>query len=154
MVLLYPRERPSKRKGESSLAVALEFINLIIRIDAIEAKYEGGWPRFKLDNFGWYDSHLYRTGAMSSYDMEWLVGQADRWGGLELAQYRSGKPARWLDGCVCTHMGPTLPCDWLAITDDRRGAYLKGTEPGQVITRHDIGNDGPSRWVLPHDLEK
>ena len=49
----------------------LEFINLIIPRDRIEAVYNGGWDQFVSDNQSaiggrvWFDDHLMRDGAMS-----------------------------------------------------------------------------------------
>ena len=61
------------------MAVALEFINLLVRVDAIRSKYLGGWHQFLKDHeqaigsTGWYDDNLYREGAMSPTDIGHLV---------------------------------------------------------------------------------
>ena len=41
----------------------------------------------------------------------------------------------WCDCCVVSFpsFGASLPCDWIEISDDGYSAYLKGTEPGDVI---------------------
>ena len=41
------------------------------------------------------------------------------------------------DLCVVEGMfgGSTLPCDWIEFTDDYSGAYLKGTEAGELVGR-------------------
>lgn len=41
----------------------------------------------------------------------------------------------WHDCCVVEGMfgGPTLACDWIEIGADGRSAFLKGTEPGEVV---------------------
>jgi hypothetical protein len=66
---------------EHTMAVNLEFLNLIIPISVIDSKYLGGWTEY-LDWLGdpsecacWHDNYLFRQGAMSSVDiaslMEW-----------------------------------------------------------------------------------
>ena len=125
------------------MAVALEFINVLVRIDAIRTKYPGGWERFlkdcepRIGSIGWYDDHLYREGAMSPSDTEYLVEQWQL-NGLQTHREEDGKPVEWLDICVTEMFGPTLACDWVAFTDDGRGAYLAGTEPGRLMTRKDF----------------
>ena len=57
------------------MAVALEFLNLVIPIKKIEQHYEGGWEQYLDDHqhlIGrriWFDDHLMRDGAMSPGDM-------------------------------------------------------------------------------------
>jgi|TARA_B100001971_G_C18100516_1_gene488570 hypothetical protein len=64
------------------MAVALEFINLIVPIAVIRTKYPGGWDQCLQDHeilIGrrvWFDDHLFRNGAMSSRAMGLLV---DSW---------------------------------------------------------------------------
>ena len=47
-----------------------------------------------------------------------------------------GKRA-WKECCVTEHMfgGPTLPCNWIEITEDGLAAFLKGTDPGKIVGR-------------------
>jgi hypothetical protein len=122
------------------MAVYLEFINLIIPRDHIEAVYEGGWDQFVSDNQSaiggriWFDDHLMRDGAMSPGDMGLLI---DLWTsiGLNPIGEKDGQKF-WKDCCVVdTMFGATLPCDWIEFTEDGRSAFLKGTEPGELATR-------------------
>ena len=43
----------------------------------------------------------------------------------------------WQDCCVVESMlgGPTLPCEWLELSEDGRSAWLKGTQPGEIKWR-------------------
>ena len=122
------------------MSVALEFINVLVRVDAIKAKYPGGWEKFlkdyepRIGSIGWYDEHLYREGAMNPNDVGYLVQQWQD-NGLTTHCEDNGQGAEWLDICVCSMFGPTLPCQWLEFTGDGYGAYLSGTEPGDLMTR-------------------
>ncbi|MEY5007229.1 MAG: hypothetical protein RL764_545 [Pseudomonadota bacterium] len=85
------------------MAIALAFINLIIRIDAIEAKYQGWWEKFKRDHemqigsVAWYEDHLFRIGAMSPADLEPWV-EDFRAAGLRLWQEANGDTRRLQPG--------------------------------------------------------
>ena len=67
------------------MAVALEFIDFIVPIALIRAKYRGGWEKCLQDHSRliggrvWYDEHLFRDGAMSPRDIQSLI---DEWEGL------------------------------------------------------------------------
>ncbi len=138
------------------MAVELEFINVIVRIDAIREKFPGGWGAFlqdfgwRIGSIGWYDDHLYREGAMNPEDTKCLV---DQWIDLGLQVYReeNGKPVEWIDICVTdTFFGPTLKCDWLQFSDDGHAAYLVGTEPGEVKNRHHFPKFDWAEWYRNH----
>jgi hypothetical protein len=117
------------------VAIALEFINVIVRREAVERKYPGGWEAFVRDVSGigvWHDEHLLRGGAMNQIDadrmLDWLKGL-----GLKPTAGR-GVSKRWFDVCVVgTMSGPTLPCDWLEVDQERSIAFLKGREPSAVV---------------------
>ena len=120
------------------MAIALEFINLIVPIHIIEIKYPGGWEKCLSEHkplIGgrvYFDDHLFRNGAMAPRDAEDLV---DDWArhGLETTREIDGE-RHWWDCCVVSFpFGVSLPCDWIEISDDGYSAYLKGTEPGEVI---------------------
>ena len=135
------------------MAVALEFINLLVRVDAIRSKYLGGWHQFLKDHeqaigsTGWYDDNLYREGAMSPTDIGHLV---DFWREKGLTTHRdeNGQPAEWIDVCVSEFFGPTLPCSWYADDSQLAAAYLKGTAPGKVMTRKDFPEFDFANWYL------
>lgn len=122
------------------MSVALEFIDFVVRIDAIREKYPGGLEQCKEDHreaIGrriWFDDHLWRDGAMNPNDIHGLV---EHWEslGFQGNEVRDGVK-HWKDFCVVEGIfgGVTLPCDWIVVEDGF--AYLKGTEPGAVAGRH------------------
>lgn len=120
------------------MAVLLEFIDFIVPISVIEEKHPGGWAwcRKRYEGAAWYDDHLFRLGAMSPDGIKHLV---DQWIalGFEPKGDRNGQEY-WKDCCVVEPMfgGKTLPCDWLEISEDGRSAYLKGTEPEEVVSNY------------------
>jgi hypothetical protein len=133
------------------MAVALQMISVLVRVDAIRAKYPGGWDQFLKDaepdigSRAWYDEHLYRDGAMSPHDIEEIV---EFWQekGLTTHREESGSPVEWIDICVTEFFGPTLPCSWYADLPDAYAAYLKGTEPGRIMTRNDFPDVSLIYW--------
>lgn len=120
------------------MAIQLEFINLVIPIQTIEAKYPGGWARCLEDHDGalwgrvWHDDHLFRDGTMNSLDMEDLV---KRWISLGFTESEGvGDERTWKDFCVTEQFfGSHHPCPWLTV--DAWTAHLAGTEPGTVMGR-------------------
>ena len=129
------------------MAIALEFINLIVPIATIRTKYPGGWEKCLADHADvlggrvWHDEHLFRDGAMSPHDMKWLV---DHWTELGLTPFRTrGGQRKWHDMCVVEEMfgGLTLDCDWLEINRKGDHVWLKGTSPGKIVFR-----DQSSEW--------
>lgn len=122
---------------EKELAIALEFINLIIPIKVIEEKYPGGIEQCLMDHEAllgeriWRDGHLWREGAMNSMEMFFLI---EKWQskGLKTTRKKNGA-VQWADMCVVeSFFSEDLNCAWLAI-DDRGCAYLRGSEPGAVV---------------------
>ncbi len=122
------------------MSVAQEFIDLFVPIDVIRRKYPGGWEQC-LRDYGavmgkavWHDDWLFREGAMSGADIQWLVS---RWQkrGFEVHREENGRPVEWLDVCVSEKMlgGPTLTCKWIAYDPESGGAYVKGHLPGPLI---------------------
>lgn len=120
------------------MSVALECINFIVPISVIKKKYPGGWEQCLKDHeclIGgrvWYDDHLLRDGAMNPQDIGALVIKWERLG-FQPTEERDGNHV-WKDVCVVQSLfgEPTLPCDWLEISEDGYSAYLKGTTPGPV----------------------
>jgi hypothetical protein len=123
------------------MAIALEFIDFIIPIEIIKQKYPGGWEQCLKNHqplIGgrvWFDDHLLRDGAMNPRDIESLIDEWTQLGFQPFAEV-AGKQI-WKDCCVTESRfgGPTLPCAWLAMGEDGRSAYLKGTAPGIVCSR-------------------
>lgn len=126
------------------MAVALEFIDFIVRLDTIRAKYPGGLEQCLRDHHEliggrvWLDDHLFRDGAMNPADIRHL---AEHWEtlGFQGKEVIDGKP-HWKDFCVVEGVfgGVTLPCDWIVV--EAGSAHLRGTEPGRVAGRPNLEN--------------
>jgi hypothetical protein len=121
------------------LAVFCEFLNFIVPIDIIREKYDGGWDQCIKDHqplIGgrvWFDDHLFRDGAMSPPDMQDRLNYWEQQG-LEPFRILNGDKA-WKDCCIVEAplgAGPTLPCDWIELSEDGTAATLKGSGPGEV----------------------
>jgi len=120
------------------MAVALEFIDFIVPIAVIEAKYPGGWEQCLRDHAAllggrvWHDEHLFRDGAMGPAGIEALVRKWEALG-FEPSANREGRRV-WQDCCVIESMfgGPTLPCSWIDLAEGGRAAFLRGTSPGET----------------------
>ena len=101
------------------MAIQTEFIDFIVSIHAIRAKYPGGWEACLKDHAAliggrvWYDDYLFRDGAMSPHDIGMLVEEWTALGLVGRAQV-DGQEC-WIDFCVHEAMfgGATLPCAWL-----------------------------------------
>lgn len=123
------------------MAVAIEFINFIVPVSLIHKKYPGGWDQCLSDHkhmIGgkvWFDDYLFRDGAMNPTDMKSIVEWWESRGFQVISEIDGVR--RFKDGCVVEGMfgGPTLPCDWISLTDDRRGVYLSGKQPGTLVGR-------------------
>ena len=129
-----------------SMSIALEFINLIIPTSLIKMKYPGGFEKCIEDHENliggrvWYDSHLFRDGAMNPRDMEahvqWWVKK-----GFEPFEIKHGQK-HFKDICIVETLlgGATLPCEWIDFSEDGNAAYLKGTECGELVGRWTFNN--------------
>ena len=126
------------------MAVALEFLNLVIPIKKIEQHYGGGWEQYLDDHeqlIGrrlWFDDHLLRDGAKDPKDMSKLI---DEWVdiGLRTIEETNGKP-RWVDCCVIASFlnKPTLPCKWVQLSSNGWSASLNEHPPGEIVGRAEI----------------
>jgi hypothetical protein len=122
------------------MAIPFPFIGIIVRIDAINAKCQGGlrgclshvrWRAIK----PWHDEFLlYGGGAMDGLDIpeqiEWWKKQ-----GLNTHREIDGMVLEWIDLCVCEELDkfPLFNCKWLYGDPRRGGVYLAGTEPGMRV---------------------
>jgi hypothetical protein len=127
------------------MAVALEFISLIIPIQNIDKVYQGGFERYKIDNAEaigrnvWYDEYLLRDGAMGWDDIEVML---EEWKnrGLELVKMVDGHN-EWLEVCVLYDFdGPSLPCDWIVSEYFSFQARLKGVPIGRLVNRDNVND--------------
>ncbi len=109
------------------MAVILEFFNLIIRRDRIEALLPGGWPQY-LAEYGdplpfWADDDLVRWGAMSSADIKRLV---EHWTNRGLVSNLDRQQGTSADMVVhaCYAESSIEGCDWLATTDENTACFV------------------------------
>ena len=131
------------------MAIALEFLDLVIPIARIHESYPGGWHQCLIDfdtligGRVWYDQHLFRDGAMGREEMKKRV-EGCAVIGFEVTATRrrgTGRQARtetyWKDVCVVdwARGGTTLHCDWLQVDTAARTAHLAGTDPGPLAWR-------------------
>jgi hypothetical protein len=125
------------------MAIQTEFIDFIVNISAIRAKYPGGWQQCLEDHANliggrvWYDDYLFRDGAMSPHDIGGLV---HHWSSLGLiGRAQVGGQDCWVDFCVHEQMfgGTTLPCDWLIPHGKWSVAHVD--DPGSAV----VGRDSP-----------
>jgi hypothetical protein len=130
------------------MAIQLEFIDLIVPIATIKAKYPGGWEQclkdheLSIGSCVWYDDYLFRDGAMNPMDIEALLDQWESLGFILHVTNEKGEPTQWLDVCVYESFfgGATLDCDWIEYDRVSGGAYLTGTEPGKLVGRATFKN--------------
>ncbi len=93
------------------MAVLVEAISVIVRRDAINARFSGGWHQFLSivpNSTLCFDEDLARVGFMSPPDIEAFVRHLEK-GGLTFV--RDGQA---VDIAVVDQMrGPTMPAEWL-----------------------------------------
>jgi hypothetical protein len=124
------------------LAVAIEFVNVIVRKSAAETKYPGGLDglaRLALANY-LEDEYLVRVGFMSAHE---AFGFAEQ---LEAAGLRFSVDGE-SDIAVITWGDSETP-PWLSVGEcDGRGAcWLRGCAPGKLV---DIDPCMMLRWAAP-----
>ena len=121
------------------MAIRLEFINIIVpRATLARATELPAWMATLNPDGGnlfetcWYDSHLFREGAMNQWDSGDIVEQWRERGLTPLDRRAEGE--HWKDLCVVlSGRGPTLPCDWLDYDVERNCVWLRGTSPDEVV---------------------
>ena len=119
------------------MAIQTEFIDFIVSINAIRAKYPGGLEACLKDHARliggrvWYDDYLFRNGAMNPHDIGHLVNEWTDLGFIGRAQV-NGQEC-WVDFCVHEGMfgGTTLPCDWLISNGPSSVAHID--DPGTAV---------------------
>jgi hypothetical protein len=124
------------------VAVALEFIDVVVPIALIRQKYPGGWEKCLADHANliggrvWYDEHLLRDGAMNGLDAQDLVRWWQRRGFEAFGVNTLGQRC-WKDVCVIQGIftGATLPCDWIDVDLERRIAWHRHWPVGETACR-------------------
>jgi hypothetical protein len=134
------------------MSVAIQFIHLFIPMSLIDEQFQGGWPRWRIENerligqSAWFDQHLYTQGAMGGLDID---GHAVRWKRAfpELFPGPEGLEKPWNKGVGEFLVARGGRVDWFCI--DGYVTYLTGTEPGQRISRDNVKET--DRWLHPEN---
>ena len=137
-----------------------KFINFIVPISVIKAKYKGGFDAFLKDyenDYGMppnYDEDLFVAGAMNPMDIEQMVNY---WTakGFECSKEVDGV-LHWNDVCVFEEMfgGATMPCDWIGFNEAEHYVFLK--KPGgevEVEPFKPIGQSDFDAWADDDELQ-
>ena len=93
------------------MAVLVEAISVIVRMQSIESKFAGGWLNFvtKVPNATLCaDNDLARVGFMQPDDVKEFINQCEEWGLCFLSDGQCQDIA-----VVDQIRGPTMPCNWL-----------------------------------------
>lgn len=116
------------------MAIKTEFINFIVPIEVIKAKYPGGWKKCLKDHANllrgrcWHDDYLFRDGAMNPMDMQHLVQSWEEMG-FEATKKVAGK-TKWADFCVYEGLfGSAYVCDWLVDAPEYGVAHVNDPHP-------------------------
>jgi hypothetical protein len=120
------------------MAVLIEGISVIVRRDAIDARFGGGWEAFL--NFipngtGCYDDDLARVGFMTPRDVQAFIGELEARGLVFVGDGQA------IDLAVVDQFrGATVPASWLELSTIElfeppirvRAAILKGSELDKI----------------------
>lgn len=135
------------------MAIALEFIDLVIPVALIGEKYPGGWVACLSDHERWigrrvwFDEHLFRDGATTAEDMQLRL---EGWAVLGFNPRREVRGvSQWDDLCVVdiARGGPAPLCDWLRVNPATRTAWHAHMPRGTRVDRHTVAR-GASPRVL------
>lgn len=88
---------------------------------------------------------------MGAEGIKSLVDEWQRLGFHTADVDKQGNLIKWVDVCVYEKFfgGATLPCDWIALDEVTYGLYVKGTEPGKLVTRNDfVPTDKIPDWIF------
>lgn len=77
---------------------------------------------------------------MNPGDIEHLIDWWRNLGFHTQDEDENGNPIKWVVVCLFEVMfgGATLNCDWIDYDKKIKGAYLKGTEVGNLVGRDDV----------------
>lgn len=133
------------------MAVLVEAISVVVRADAILARFPDGWAGFKASVTNatlCADGEIARVGFMSPYDVQSFIGE------LERAGLRYIEASEALDIAVFDQQrGPMSRCKWAEFgridwrgdsTQKIAACRLIGSEIRQVVT--------PDGWSYEHSL--
>lgn len=128
------------------MAVLIEGISVVARLDAIRTRFRGGEKAFREaipNRTSCIDTHLIRVGFMTPQDAKGFVDQLVA-GGLRFFNGKIFEDVAIVD----QNHGPTAPTPWLTLIhlqEERINfAALAGTDPGDFIV--------PNDWTLEQSL--
>ena len=116
------------------MSIALHFITLLVRKDAVERQYPNGIVGFEARYGSWgsfrRDAHLLAVGFMSGAECRDLVDELEEQG---LVYVSDGKAQ---DMIVVSVFGPACKCDWIEVGPHDCGfpqAWLASHDPGEIV---------------------
>lgn len=119
------------------MSVKVEGISIIIRKDAINRVYPGGWDAFAKkheDSLGsviLHDEHLMISSSVFGQQCEQRVNYFKAYGLVDFSII-DGKTV-WQDACLANCVsGIKGECDWLEYDNKTKIAYLKGYPRGEL----------------------
>jgi hypothetical protein len=145
--------RGGRRHAQQRMAVLIEAISVVVRMDAIRERYPGGWEAFRdavPNRTLCCDDELARIGFMTPADAKSFVERLEASG---LAYLTDGQAQ---DIVVVDQMcGPTMRCDWVGYGTIHLGR--DGQSPVKVCRLK--GSDvhvmfGPDGWAYEGSLSQ
>ena len=115
------------------MAVAVRFITLVVRKDAIEHKVCGGWASWismhksKLGKICWHDDSLFAISWMNNNDIAAQIKEYEK-KGLSLQSKDPDNMQITGDMCIVEMMGFSSHCDWLEIVEDDISFGISGVK--------------------------
>jgi tetratricopeptide (TPR) repeat protein len=122
------------------VAVLIEAISVVVRRDAIESKYPGGWAAFdanETNNTFCFDDSLARVGFMDPNDARAYVSMLERSGVVDFAVVNESRdpvsPAKWLTVGKVRIGGREIVVAWLGEEYDGRVAVPPWWKPDSAL---------------------
>jgi hypothetical protein len=130
--------------SEKKVAVAIEYLNMIIPVAEIEKKYPGGWAKCREDTgcdwpgtTSWSDGELLRLGTMSEMTLQ-LMG--DDWASMGFKGFSGrGDKKKWKDFCQFGSLTGPAFCDWLFF-DEKKGTVSLVKNASLSKTQHEASS--------------
>ena len=125
------------------MAVAIRFITILVRKDAIEQKVPGGWISWlsthkkKLGKICWHDDSLFAISWMNNADIAAQIKEYEE-KGLTLQSQNPETKQMGGDMCIVEMMQFSTNCDWLEIIEDDTafgisGVKIAGSDENKVM---------------------
>lgn len=144
------------------MTVSIKHISIVIRRDAIEQKYTGGWTKWLYDRKQqpkpavysgkflrdeWYDEHLFRTGIADGRT-ETMVNEFEQLGFTGLVSNDNGN-SYWQDFCEIWGVEPEEGiCEWLVFDKKNWQVAFRGFESSPEIFVHEDYPNYARKWAI------